>query len=469
MFDRYIALHARNRPDAPAIRMAETVVSFAAFDRDIDATAAALSSLTIGADEAVSIAMADPYCTWVVVLALARLGIGSASAEDRRWRQVVGDGSRRADELTLRLGTIAPASAPVTRKTPDPKSIARVLQSSGTTGEQKRVAMSWSAIDAAIRNAPITYGAPEGVWLASTGIDTIFGLVLTLACWATGNCALLGMDGRLVPAQLATTRPRLIALVPDQLQRLMDDLPDDFDRFDLRVVSGGGPVSPELARRTRERLTDDLRSVYGCAETGAVAIAGRDLLETTPGAAGYVLPGVEVETVGEDGAPLPAGQPGRIRVHSNRVATAYLGRVPGQAETLADGWFQSNDLGQVAPDGMLTIDGRADDIMNLGGHKILPAWIEQAALQCPGVREAAAFAVPDEQGMDRCWLALIKTDEFDPAQLRALVRDQLKWLTWIGVMPVDRLPRNAMGKVERHRLRDRVLADRQAKGPLSAG
>jgi acyl-coenzyme A synthetase/AMP-(fatty) acid ligase len=331
-----------------------------------------------------------------------------------------------------------------------------VLQSSGTTGERKRLGMNWDVIDAAIRNALVAYGAPDGPWLASTGIGTILGMVVTLAGWASGNPAVLGLGGTLPPDKLQQLKPRLIALVPDQLRRLLDELPADYERWPVRIVSGGGPVPPNLARRTEEQLTDDLRSVYGASETGAVAIAELPLLKQQASAAGYVLPGVDVEVVDEHGASMPAGELGRVRIRSNRIATHYLDDEQRTSRVFRDGWFHSSDLGRLREDGLLLIEGRADDVMNIGGHKVLPDWIEQAALLCAGVTDAAAFSIPDENGLERCWLAIVRSPDFVADQLSPALRVQLGWLGTIQVIFVDQIPRNEMGKIERSRLKGLV-------------
>ena len=454
MFDRYIAFHARTRPTAPAVVAVDGWVTFEKFDCDIDRAAAELADIAVGPSGSVAVAVDSAYLEWVLVLALARLGIASASSSDTGSAVILGDGTKRADEVMRLLDEAALAqifSGPVRRDapiTPDRQALARVLQSSGTTGTRKRVGMSWAVIDAAIRNAFIAYGSPDGPWLAATGIDTILGLVVTLAGWASGNPAVLGQSGRLDPAHLAAVRPRLIALVPDQLKQLLEDLPPDHDLQPIRIVSGGGPVPPSLARRTRLKLTADLRSVYGASETGSVAVADLALLEQQPGAAGFVLPMVDVAIVDEQGEPQPQGTLGRVRVSSDRIADHFM---DGTGE--GGRWVDTGDLGRLDADHLLRIEGRVDDIMNLAGHKILPGWVEEAALAYGGVEDVAAFAVPDDDGLDRCWLAIVPKPHFDEARLTEALVEQLRWMTSIRLLKLDTLPRNAMGKVQRDRLR----------------
>ena len=106
---------------------------------------------------------------------------------------------------------------------------------------------------------------------------------------------------------------------------------------------------------------------------------------------------------------------------------------------------------------MLMVDGRMDDRMDLGGVKFLPDLLEEVALAWPGVRDAAAYAAPDAQGMDGCWLAVVAEDGLDRQGLAdhiaarpALPTPRFAW--------TEAIPRNAMGKIERRRLREETMA-----------
>jgi acyl-CoA synthetase (AMP-forming)/AMP-acid ligase II len=139
------------------------------------------------------------------------------------------------------------------------------------------------------------------------------------------------------------------------------------------------------------------------------------------------------------------------------VVAGYIGEPEATAERFRDGWFYTNDVGRRLPDGRIVLEGRADERMNLGGGKFMPGVLEAAALECAGVRDCAAFAAPDEAGLDVCWLAVVADPAFDRAGLVPhlarypnLPPPKFAW--------IDAIPRNAMGKVERTKLRDLLLA-----------
>lgn len=465
MFDDYVRFHARSRPDQPAIVTMRDVITFAKFDADVNRAAHMLRDLDVDADDAVAVAISGEYLHWTITLALARRGIASAPGHDvaARWTitdEHVGEAANRirlsAEIIAAIIGGPPAAPSPTIRPV---GSLGRIMRSSGTTGEEKRIGMSWAVIDAGIRNAPIAYGVPDGPWLAGTGSATILGFIVTLAGWANGKPAIFGVSGARWRDVLATLRPGLIALVPDQLRQLIDavapseDVPALGANGSLRIICGGGSVPPGLARRARDVLGCDMRSVYGAVETGAIAVAEAAMLEQVPAAGGFVLPKVMLEIVDDDDQPVPANMLGRIRVRGDRVVEGYLAKGGPTAEKFRDGWFYPGDLGRLRDDGLLLVEGRVDDLMNFAGHKVLPGWIEQAALTCPGVAEAGAFAMTGEDGLEACWIAIVKEADFDQAMLTDVLHRQLAWLQSIRVLFLSALPRNAMGKIERARLR----------------
>jgi len=100
--------------------------------------------------------------------------------------------------------------------------------------------------------------------------------------------------------------------------------------------------------------------------------------------------------------------------------------------------------------------------MNLGGRKVMPAPLESAALACAGVLDAVAFAAPVEAGHDVCWLAVVTEPDFDRPRL-------FEHLEGYADLPerryawIDQIPRNAMGKPDRGRLREALLAATRAR------
>ena len=189
-------------------------------------------------------------------------------------------------------------------------------------------------------------------------------------------------------------------------------------------------------------------------------------LDAHPGAAGRPVPGVWIDIVDDAGQPVAAEESGEIRVFSDRQSEGYLGDPEATAAAFRDDGFYSGDLGRMTVDGILVVEGRLDDRMDLGGVKFLPEALEEVAMSYPGVHDAAAYSTPDEQGINVCWLAVAAADDFDREGLVSRISDCGRDLPAVRIAWTANIPRNAMGKVERRRLRDEtiaVLRDRSTK------
>ena len=173
-------------------------------------------------------------------------------------------------------------------------------------------------------------------------------------------------------------------------------------------------------------------------------------------------------------APLDERQTARWSGGQMSVANASLVRlrtdsgVDGIGDTYSGGWFYPGDLGSVAADRMLTIAGRAQDLINVGGNKIHPRVIEEALLAVPGVADAAAFGVPGASGIPEVWVALVVRGELAKKRLEETCR-QLGYAAPKRIVRVTALPRNPTGKVLRGELAALATRSTVAGGDASDG
>ncbi len=466
MFDAFVAFQARMQPRAMAILSPERQSTYAELDADVNRFANGLTALGVTpADGVISIDEGN-YLKCVIVLALARMGIASSPGNDEAADILISDRDRPGPPRGLWLtdewvaATLASDAQRFTAPPKAPDMLGRVMLSSGTTKTPRRVGLSWRMVDAGVRSVAATYGAGRaGRWIPFTGIESIMGFHISLACWAAGGTLVVGVEGPDLPKALETLQPGLLGFTPTFLRTLLRDLPPDFVvQPGLRLVVGGGALPQSVAREARLRLSPDLKIIYGATECSGAASADATLLETTPGIAGYAAPGVRVLVVDADGAPLPAGVQGEVRIEAERAACSYIDDPVETAAAFRNGGFYPGDLGRMTADGLLVIDGRLDDRMNLGGHKFQPTTMDDVALDCPGVADAAAFAVPDAAGIDHCWLAVVQGEGFDRAMLLQQLQQHRPALPPVRFAFTDAIPRNAMGKVERQRLRDETMA-----------
>ena len=231
-----------------------------------------------------------------------------------------------------------------------------------------------------------------------------------------------------------------------------------YDRHQCRHVidvvhSAGGALSDVLLERVRSRLGPRIIMDYGSAETSCVASAPVSLLEEVPGAVDIVTPGMMVEIVDANDRPVGAGQEGIVRIRGDYAASAYVGDVSASGQAFRDGWFYPGDLGSLTADGLLVISGRQSSVLNLGGEKINPEIVEAVLASFEEGLEAAVLAVDGPSGVEELWAATASAGPLDEDRLRQHCRTKLgEAFVPRRFVPVERLPRNEMGKLDRQRI-----------------
>ncbi len=219
------------------------------------------------------------------------------------------------------------------------------------------------------------------------------------------------------------------------------------------IISAGSPLPDSLSERVRARMCSNLIIYYGTTETSTISSAPAHALSGVAGGAGYVLPDVSVQIVDDAGAPLPHGREGSIRVRTPVSISRYLDDDEQTAKPFPDGYFDTGDIGYLTAEKLLAITGRKREVLNLGGDKVSPRIIEETLTAFYGVREAVAFTVPNELGIDEVWVLVVYNGMSDEEGLRKHCQEKLAQthvpVRFIGVAE---LPRNANGKIERQRL-----------------
>lgn len=467
MFDAYVTFQAGVRPHAPAIVTPSRIATYAELDADVNRMAAGLRTLGITPDRgAVSLSLSGPYLKHLAFLALARLGVTSSPAGDPAADVTLTDvaGVAGAGQIQLSPNWLQntlraePHRVEPVRGLPD--TVVRIMLSSGTTRNPRRVAKTWRSMESSAHTGVMTHlSVKSGRWVAFTGLDTMLGQNMALVAWATGATLVTGMDIPMLVRDLNALQPSIIGLTPVQLGGLMATLPDrSVFQSQLRLVVSGSVLPPGLARDARLRLAPELWMSYGATESGTIAMVDGAALESHPGVVGYAMPGVRVDVVDPDGVPLPEGTQGEIRVISERIAQGYIDNPEETATTFRHGGFYPGDIGRKLAGGLIVVDGRKDERMTVDGLKFLPNRVEALALELPGVRDAAAFAVPDGAGIDHCWLAVVHEVGLDRAGLATKMAEPSHQLPPINFAWTEEIPRNPRGKIDRNALRESTLA-----------
>ena len=364
----------------------------------------------------------------------------------------------------------ADAPEPAERGTSD---LAAFLYTSGTTGRSKGAMLSQ---DNLLSNAHVLTEAwrftGDDVLIHALPIFHTHGLFVAVNVSLMAGGSMIWLS-RFDAGEVLAALPRATAMmgVPTFYVRLLDHpgLSADATKGMRLFVSGSAPMLTDTHRAWTERTGHRILERYGMTETNmntSNPYAG----DRRPGTVGPPLPGVEVRVTGEGRAPLPAGETGMVEVRGPNVFRGYWNLPEKTAEELGpDGWFVTGDLGVMSDDGYLSIVGREKDLVISGGYNVYPKEVEQALDALPGVSESAVIGVPHPD-LGEAVVAVYVPEAGaapDAEALSAALSEALaRFKQPRRLIPVDALPRNTMGKVQKAVLRE-LYAD--AFAPEGAG
>jgi len=320
---------------------------------------------------------------------------------------------------------------------------------SGTTGQPKGAVLSHGNLLAGSESVALAWR-----W---TGADR---LVLALPLFhAHGLC--VGLHGTLLAGASAVLLPgfaidavldaaaahqaSLFFGVPTMYHRLAQS-PRVGELARLRLcVSGSAPLPAELHHTLAERGGQQVLERYGMTETLMLVSNPYDG-ERRPGSVGLPLPGVEVRLA-------KAGE-GEVQVRGPNVFGGYWNRPEATAESLADGWFRTGDLGSFDSDGYLRLLGRSKELIISGGLNVYPREVEEVLLGHPDVAEVAVVGVPSDEWGEVVTAFVVPAGNRRAVEpLAAHAAEQLAPFKRPRTIHfVDSLPRNALGKVVKHEL-----------------
>ncbi|WP_210480204.1 AMP-binding protein [Naasia sp. SYSU D00948] len=350
----------------------------------------------------------------------------------------------------LPLASGAPAAGLPARV---PRRIAAVLQTSGTAGPPKRVALTANALLASAGATEAALGGP-GRWVLALPVHYIAGFQVLVRAIAEGGDPVVLPPGHLDPGSFADAVESIPAaeraytsLVPAQLGDLLA-APERRVREALRrldaVLVGGQRLPDQLREAALDHGIGVIRT-YGSSETSGGCVY--------------------------DGLPLGPAEvrirDGEVRIAGPMLAEEYLGDPERTAAAFVheDGlrWFRTGDAGELH-EGRLRVTGRLDDVLVSGGEKVSVGLVESVVRELPGLQDAVVVAAPHARWGDAPVVVLPHAAD---ETVLAAVRDAVGARLGAAARPdrietVDPLPTLATGKPDRIALAALVAARSRA-------
>ncbi|MGE0824061.1 MAG: class I adenylate-forming enzyme family protein [Candidatus Binatia bacterium] len=370
--------------------------------------------------------------------------------------------------LTSVVSARRPGATPVDRSDDD---LALLLFTSGTTGAPKGVGLTHRNLQSNLQALLVeTWEMRDSDRLLHVlPPHHLHGLGLGIYGTLYVGNAVVFME-RFDPAQtLRVLGPHRISVfmgVPTMYHRMLETFDSDtalgnqVSMSAMRVFTcGSAPLSPETFRRFRERFGFTIVERYGLTET-AINTSNPLHGPCKSGSVGRPLPGVEIAIFDpQTHQQLETGETGEICVRGPNVFSGYWNNAEATAAAFHQNWFRTGDLGAFDADGYVAILGRIKELIIVGGTNVTPGEVEAVLETETGVAECAVAGIPDTDLGERITAFIVprtgeETSTLEQRLRTKAERDLAPYKRPRAYRFVAAIPRNAMGKVERAKLRE---------------
>lgn len=336
---------------------------------------------------------------------------------------------------------------------------AAIVYTSGTTGASKGAVLTHNNFAANALNLIVCWQITQADrLLLPLPLFHVHGLGNGIHTWLISGCRMCLLERfehQKAAAILTQFRPTLFFGVPTIYVRLLETPPAMAREIGAAMrlfVSGSAPLAPQVPEDFRKLFGHTILERYGMSET-LMNMSNPYAGERRAGTVGFPLPGVSVRLVNSEGTEIAEGETGEIQLRGPNVFAGYWNRPDATQAAFADGWFRTGDLAVRSPDGYYTLVGRRSDVIISGGFNIYPREIEEFLAEQPEIVEAAVVGVPDHLRGEVAVAYVVMRSVVDSAELETRCRSALApFKTPRFFITVEKLPRNAMGKIQKHLL-----------------
>jgi malonyl-CoA/methylmalonyl-CoA synthetase len=476
----------RNRAREIALEWACQEYTFADLDARADRMAALLAARGLAPGDRLAVYLPNRIEYVDLFLACTRLGVIVVPINilyrDRELRHIVNDSAPKAlvltdlewdrsvvapwqgevwgvDEMVGRANTL-PAQAPRSvALTPD--SPAAIVYTSGTTGAAKGAVITHGNLVANARTLVDAWGiTSDDRFLLALPLFHVHGLGNGIHCWLLAGCRtrlLERFESQSAASTFLDFRPTLFFGVPTMYVRLLEvdaATAREIGTHMRLCVSGSAPLPAQVLEDFQQRYGQRILERYGMTET-LMTLGNPYDGDRRAGTVGLPFANVAVRIVDAAGDEVGAEVEGELLVRSPMLFAGYWNQPEATARTFSGGWFKTGDIARRAADGYITLCGRRSDLIISGGFNIYPREIEDVLAEHPSVAEVAVRGIADDRRgeVPAAFVVSVAGGVADEQMLIEWCRGQLaSFKVPRRVVFLDRLPRTALGKVQKNLL-----------------
>jgi benzoate-CoA ligase family protein len=340
------------------------------------------------------------------------------------------------------------------------------MYSSGSTGRPKGVVHKHedAAYTAATYARSVLNIGPEDICFSVPKVFFAYGFGNSVTFPMVVGAAAVLMAGRPIPEdifdQIKRHRPTLFFGLPTLYTALTrHKAAKDADLSSIRLcLSAAEILSADIAGAWKDQFGHSIIEGLGSTEMLHIYLSN-DQGQQKTGSAGQAVPGYTIRLVAPDGTEALPGSEGVMHVRGLSGATYYWNRPDKTAETMLDGWLNTDDRFTCDQDGFYYFKGRANDLVKVSGQWVYPMEIELALNEHEAVQESCVLAIEmsDQRLTLKAWISTVAAQSANDELVRRL-KDYCKSILLPHKYPreikfVDSLPKTGTGKIDRQALR----------------
>jgi malonyl-CoA/methylmalonyl-CoA synthetase len=341
----------------------------------------------------------------------------------------------------------------------DGDSPAGIIYTSGTTGTSKGAVLTHNNFAVNALNLVTCWQiTAQDRFLLGLPLFHVHGLGNGLHCWLISGCRmrlLKRFEHQKAEETLLAFRPTLFFGVPTMYVRMLEMDPSSasaIGQYARLFVSGSAPLPAHVLEEFRKLFGHTILERYGMSET-LMNISNPYVGERRPGTVGLPLPGVSVRLLDRSQQPVAEGETGEIYLRGPNIFAGYWQREEATRSSFVDGYFKTGDLATRSNDGYYTLCGRSGDLIISGGFNIYPREMEEFLQEQPEIADAAVIGWPDAVRGEVPVAYVVLKAQISLSEIEARCKEKLaSFKVPRKFIPIHQLPRNAMGKVQKHLL-----------------